>query len=78
MLVLGDCIAGDVVRALEWLGPDLAGQAIATLLGRIGQDEWQAVFSVQNRLPVWMATAIQHGVATPTISSLLAEDEGLC
>ena len=55
MLVLGDCIAGDVVRALEWLGPDLAGQAIATLLGRIGQDEWQAVFSVQNRLPVWRA-----------------------
>lgn len=33
MLMLGDSAAGDVVRALEWLGPDLAEQAITKLAG---------------------------------------------
>jgi hypothetical protein len=36
-LVLGDSFAGDVVRALEWLGPDPVEQAVGKLLGGVGQ-----------------------------------------
>lgn len=64
MLMLGNCLAGDVVRALEWLGQDLAEQAIAKLVGRIGQDDWNAVLETRAQLPVWMVMAIQKGVPT--------------
>lgn len=60
MLVLGDNLAGDVIRALEWLGPDLAEQAIIKLAGRIGRDEWLAMLGVQHQLPEWLATVIGH------------------
>lgn len=62
LLVLGRCLAGEVVRALEWLGPDLADQAIAKLVGRIGRDDWSALLETRNQLPSWMAMAIQKGV----------------
>lgn len=62
MLVLGDSLAGDVIRAIEWLGPDLADQAIAKLVGRIGQDDWNAVLDARTQLPSWMVVAIQNGV----------------
>lgn len=62
MLMLGNCLAGDVVRALEWLGQDLAEQAIAKLVGRIGQDDWNAVLEARTQLPSWMVMAIQKGV----------------
>lgn len=63
MLVLGDSLAGDVVRALDWLGPDLAEQAVRKLVGRIGQDDWQVMLGIPYRLPAWMTTAIQKGIA---------------
>ncbi|MDQ7300449.1 DUF6088 family protein [Stenotrophomonas sp. Sm2017] len=63
MLMLGDSTAGDVVRALEWLGPDLAEQAIGKLDGRIGQDDWGAVLEARAHLPTWMVVAIQNGLA---------------
>lgn len=62
MLMLGNCLAGDVVRALEWLGQNLAEQAIAKLVGRIGQDDWNAVLEARTQLPSWMVMAIQKGV----------------
>lgn len=64
MVVLGDSLAGDVTRALEWLGPDLAEQAIAKLAGRIGQDDWGAVLEAKTQLPAWMVVAIKNGLAT--------------
>ncbi|WP_054075454.1 DUF6088 family protein [Comamonas testosteroni] len=63
MLELGDSTGGDVVRALEWLGPDLAKQAVAKLAGRIGQDDWGAVLEARAHLPTWMVVAIQNGLA---------------
>ena len=63
MLVLGDSLAGDVVRALEWLGPDLAEQAVGKLAGHIDQDEWRVLLGIRHRLPAWMATAIQKAIA---------------
>lgn len=70
MLVLGDTLAGDVVRALEWLGPDLAEQAVCKLVGRIGQDDWRVVLGIRHRLPAWMATAIQKGIADISAGSV--------
>lgn len=70
MLMLGDSTAGDVVRALEWLGPDLAEQAVGKLVGRIGQDDWRVVFGIRHRLPAWMATAIQKGIADISAGSV--------
>lgn len=70
MLVLGDSLAGDVVRALEWLGSDLAEQAVGKLIGRIGQDDWRVVLGIRNHLPVWMVMAIQKGVADISAGSV--------
>jgi hypothetical protein len=63
MLELGDSTGGDVVRALEWLGPDLAEQAVAKLAGRIWQDDWGAVLEARAHLPTWIVVAIQNGLA---------------
>lgn len=65
MLMLGDSTAGDVIRALEWLGPDIAEQAIEKLAGRVGQDDWSAMLETRKHLPTWMATAIQKRFPTP-------------
>src|SRR5690606_10073203 len=62
MLVLGDSLAGDVVRALEWLGPDLAETTVGKLVGRIGRDDWNAVLETRTHLPAWMVVAIQKGL----------------
>ncbi|HEX4940673.1 MAG TPA: DUF6088 family protein [Candidatus Kapabacteria bacterium] len=64
MLVLGDSLVGDVVRALEWLGPDLAEQAVGKLAGRIGQEDWRVVLGIRHSLPAWMAAAIQKALPT--------------
>ena len=63
MLMLGDSTAGDVVRALEWLGPDLAEQAITRLAGQIRQEDWAAMLEAKTHLPAWMVVAIQNGLA---------------
>lgn len=67
MLVLGNCVAGDVVRALEWLGSNLAAEAGGKLAGRIGHDDWRTVLDARAHLPTWLALAIQKGV--PGISA---------
>lgn len=67
MLVLGDSLAGDVVRALEWLGPDLAEHAVGKLAGRIGLDHWNTVLEARTHLPPWMVEAVQNGVPTSAL-----------
>lgn len=64
MLVLGDSLAGDVIRAIEWLGPDLAEQVIIKLGGQVGRDEWLAILGVQNHLPKWLATVIGQAASS--------------
>lgn len=70
MLALGDSLAGDVVRTLDWLGPGLAEQAVGKLAGRIGQDDWRVVIGIRHSLPAWMATAIQKGIADISACSI--------
>jgi hypothetical protein len=47
--------AGDVVRALAWLGPKKAGAALRTLRAKLPAAEMNKVASARARLPTWMA-----------------------
>lgn len=57
--------AGEVVRALAWLGPDKAGAALSKLRTKLQSSELAAVASLRARVPTWMArelsTLLVHG-----------------
>jgi len=50
--------AGDVVRALAWLGPEKAGEALRKLRSKLPAAEMKQVASVRSRLPTWMAQEV--------------------
>jgi len=50
--------AGEVVRALAWLGPEKAGEAIRKLRVNLPPSELAEVASARARLPNWMAQEI--------------------
>ena len=50
--------AGDVVRALAWLGPEKAGEAIRKLRAKLPASELKEVASARARLPTWMAQEV--------------------
>lgn len=58
MLSLGERPAGAAVRALAWIGPEHAGESLATLHRTLPHAEWQALASARAILPGWMAQAI--------------------
>lgn len=55
--------AGDVVRALAWLGPEKAGEAVQKLRSKLPASELKEVTSARSRLPTWMAQEISALVA---------------
>lgn len=55
--------AGDVVRALAWLGPEMAGEAIRKLSAKLPASELKVVASARARLPTWMAKELSALVA---------------
>ncbi len=57
-LILPGRAAGDVVRALAWLGPEKAAEAIRKLGAKLPASELQEVASARARLPTWMATEV--------------------
>lgn len=50
--------AGDLVRALAWLGPDKAGKALKALSTKLPLAEIKQVASARARLPTWLAQEI--------------------
>jgi len=50
--------AGDVVRALAWLGPEKAAAAIRQLKTKLPSSDLADVASVRARLPTWMAREV--------------------
>jgi len=50
--------AGEVVRALAWLGPEKAAEAIRKLRVKFPSSELEEVASARSRLPTWMAKEI--------------------
>lgn len=55
--------AGEVVRALAWLGPEKAGKAIQKLRAKLPASELMEVASARSRLPTWMAQEVSALVA---------------
>lgn len=55
--------AGDVVRALAWLGPEKAAEAIRKLRSKLPSSELEEVASARARLPTWMAQEVSALVA---------------
>lgn len=57
--------SGDVVRALAWLGPEKAGEALRTLRAKLPLADLNEVASARSRLPTWMAqevsALVSHG-----------------
>lgn len=52
--------AGALVRALAWLGPGQAGQAIEAVRGRLPASERNAVVELRRMLPTWMAQQVSR------------------
>lgn len=50
--------AGDVVRALAWLGPEKASEALSALRAKLPPAEIRKVASARGRLPTWMAREV--------------------
>lgn len=50
--------AGDVVRALAWLGPKKAGRALETLKRKLPQSAFDELVAVAPQLPTWFAQNI--------------------
>jgi hypothetical protein len=46
------------VRALAWLGPEKAGEAIRKLRAKLPPSELKEVVSARSRLPTWMAQEV--------------------
>lgn len=55
--------AGDVVRALAWLGPEHAGEALHKLRNKLSPSELKEVAGARARLPTWMAKEVSALVA---------------
>jgi hypothetical protein len=57
-LMLPGRAAGDVVRALAWLGPENAAQAIHQLRSTLPSSALRDIAAARSRLPTWMAQEI--------------------
>ncbi len=57
-LIFPGLTAGDVVRALAWLGPEKAGEAILKLRTKLPPSELEKIASARSRLPTWMAQEV--------------------
>jgi len=52
--------AGQVIRALGWLGRPNAKGAIATLKGKLGPAEVQELLGLRSQVPTWLASEISR------------------
>ncbi len=59
-MFMGKRPAGKAIRALLWLGPEQASQALQTLRTKLEIQEWEAMRSARSVLPSWMARAVSE------------------
>lgn len=76
-LLLGTRPAGQVIRALAWLGPDAAPAALKQLHSRLPGAEWEAVCGARAALPTWLAKLISIGVCRVSDEAEERTREGL-
>lgn len=58
MLTHGSSPTGTAVRAMAWMGPDMADEALAVIRKSLSVSDWQAFVTCRALLPSWMARAI--------------------
>jgi hypothetical protein len=51
-------VSGDVIRALAWLGPEKAGEAISKLRSKLSSSDVEEIAGVRSRLPTWLAKEV--------------------
>ncbi len=51
------------IRALSWLGPEAAPEALKHLRTKLPESEWEAMGTVRAMLPSWMAKAVSEVIA---------------
>ena len=61
-LVLAGRPAGEAIRALAWLGPERARQALGGLRARLPAEELAQLTSARPRLPGWLAQGISEAI----------------
>lgn len=59
-LVLPGTTAGDVIRALAWLGPQKAVRAIDRLRKKLGSSDIQELATIRARMPAWVADVVSQ------------------
>jgi hypothetical protein len=64
LLALPGRPAGALIRALAWMGPDLAGKAIESIRGRLAEPERAVIVGLRGMLPTWMAREVSKLVST--------------
>jgi hypothetical protein len=52
--------AGDVVRALAWLGPERLGAAVPALKSKLSSAERRKLLAITSDLPSWLAPAVSR------------------
>lgn len=57
-LLLPERPAGDALRALAWLGPKHAAEALRTLGRKLSKAELREITAARSRLPTWMAQEV--------------------
>lgn len=57
-LVLGNRKAGQVIRALAWLGPEAAGQAVPKLRCALKVEERRELAGIAPQTPEWLAATL--------------------
>ena len=61
-LLLGKRHAGKVIRALSWVGPEAAPEALKQLRSKMPESEWEAVRGARAMLPSWMAKVVSEAI----------------
>lgn len=57
-MALGDTGVGEAIRAIEWLGPRWAAEALQKLHKLLPESEWSALVGAQGCVPDWIGSAI--------------------
>ena len=52
-----------MIRALSWLGPEGAPEALKQLRAKLPESEWEAVRGARAALPSWMAKVVSEAMA---------------
>jgi len=59
-LVLANRPAGEAVRALAWVGPAKAGEALRTIQRKLPETELREIVAARALLPSWIAESVSE------------------